>query len=307
MNISLPMLQTTLKKGWFTLSSIIKLMRPKHWVKNLFIFLPVFFAGQLSIIFSSIDLMTAFFSFSMAASAVYIFNDLLDVEKDKLHPTKKKRPIASGKITKPLAICISTLLAIIALSFSFLVNIQSIIGGYILLNILYTLSLKHIAIVDVSIISIGFVLRVLAGGIVANVLISKWIIIMTFLLAMFLAFGKRRDELLVASTHKEEKSIRPALSGYNLEFINLCLICVSVIIIIAYMLYCMSAEVIERMGTEKIYFTSFFVILGILRFLQIIIVEKKSGSPTEILWNDRFIQSVLIGWLGLFGYLIYVL
>lgn len=305
MNTSLPILQATLKKRWFLLNSIIKLMRPSHWVKNLFIFLPVFFAGQLKIIITSADLTIAFFTFSLAASAIYIFNDLLDVEKDRQHPQKKNRPIASGVINKPLAIGTSIILATISFFFSFLIKIPYIIGGYILLNILYTLKLKHIAIVDVSCISIGFVLRVLAGGIVANVLVSKWIIIMTFLLTMFLALGKRRNELLIEK--KEEKVIRPALSGYNLEFINLCLICVSVITIIAYILYCMSAEVIERIGTDKIYFTSFFVILGIFRFLQIIIVEKKSGNPTDILLKDRFIQLVLIGWISVFSYLIYAI
>lgn len=284
---------------------LLLLMRPSHWVKNLFLFLPIFFAGKLEQLFTSLDLWYGFVTFSLAASTVYIFNDFMDVEEDKKHPEKKHRPFAAGKISKPIGSLLGFLLAVIAIIFSFFIEIEEIIIGYILLNIFYTLYLKKISLLDVSIISVGFVLRVLAGGIIANIFISKWIIIMTFLLAICLAFGKRRDELIIANKVKQE--MKTSLSGYTLEFLNLCLVSVSVIIIVCYILYGVSPEVIERMGTDKIYLTSFFVILGIFRFLQIVIVEEKSGSPTNILLQDKFLQCVLFGWIVSFTYLIYFL
>ena len=280
-------------------------MRPSHWVKNLFLFLPIFFAGKLGELFTSFDLWFAFINFSLAASAVYIFNDIRDAEEDRQHPEKKHRPIAAEKISKSIGGTLGFFLLVAAVIFSFFIAIEEIIIGYILLNIFYTLYLKKIVLLDVSIISIGFVLRVLAGGMVTHTFVSKWIIIMTFLLAMCLAFGKRRDELILANNTKQE--IKISLPGYTLEFLNLCLASVSVIIIICYILYGVSPEVIERMGTDKIYLTSFFVILGVFRFLQIVIVEEKSGSPTNILLYDKFLQWVLFGWITSFTYLIYFL
>lgn len=280
-------------------------MRPSHWVKNLFLFLPIFFAGKLEQLFTSLDLWYGFVNFSLAASAVYIFNDFMDVEEDKKHPEKKHRPFAAGKISKFIGSIFGFFLTVVAVIFSFFIELEEIIIGYILLNIFYTLYLKKISLLDVCIISIGFVLRVLAGGMIANIFISKWIIIMTFLLAMCLAFGKRRDELIIVNKAKQE--MKNALYGYTLEFLNLCLVSVSVIIIVCYILYGVSPEVIERMGTDKIYLTSFFVILGIFRFLQIVIVEEKSGSPTNILLQDKFLQFVLFGWMASFTYLIYFL
>lgn len=285
------------------ITSIVALMRPKHWVKNLFIFLPAFFAGLLELIFFDYKLILAFISFCLAASTIYIFNDIMDVDKDQQHPKKKYRPIAANKVSVLEGYILMVVLLLIAVILAFTVGAQGVIISYIVLNILYTLKLKHISLLDVSIISIGFVLRVITGGIVGDLLISKWIILMTFLLAMCLGFGKRRDELKIAQ--EKNVDIRTALAGYNLDFLNICLVGMSMITIICYIMYTVSEDVIQRLNTEYIYITSFFVIMGILRFLQIVLVEEESGSPTDILLKDRFIQLVLLGWFLIFGFLIY--
>lgn len=284
-------------------ATFIKLIRVKDWSKNLFILLPLFFATKINLLFTDINIWFTFFAFCAAASSIYILNDILDVEKDRQHPEKKFRPIASGQISINVSYAIALILALIALYLSFLSNTHFLIATYIFINILYSLKLKHIALLDISIISFGFILRVLCGGMASNVFVSKWLILMTFLLAMCLGLGKRRDELMVANNG--EKNIRPALDGYTIEFINMGLVFMAVTTVICYIMYSVSEDVVNRLQTDKIYITSFFVIVGLLRFLQIAVVQEKSGSPTRILLEDRFMQLILLGWALSFFVIIY--
>ena len=280
---------------------MLKLLRPEQWLKNLFVFLPVFFNGQLLNVSSLLPCLIVFTAFSFAASSIYCFNDIYDIEADKLHPEKCKRPIASGIISKKTAyilMAISFLLSMLILFFfggearNVLI---ALVGFYYVINLAYTIELKRRAIIDVVIISVGFVLRVYVGGIASDIWISEWIVIMTFLLALFLAFAKRRDDVILHNSN-----------CYNLEFMNQIITLVATITIVAYIMYKLSSEVIQRFHTRYIYITAIFVLMGIIRYLQITIVDFKSGNPTKVLLQDRFIQCCVIGWIGSFSVIIYL-
>jgi decaprenyl-phosphate phosphoribosyltransferase len=178
-----------------------------------------------------------------------------------------------------------------------------IIGAYLLLNIFYSFFLKHIAIIDIVCIAIGFVLRVFAGGIAGDVPVSHWIIIMSFLLAVFLALAKRRDDLILAS---QGHNVRKSVDGYSLDFISSSMAIMASVVIVAYLLYTVSPETIARHGTDKLYLTSFWVIVGLLRYLQLTFVEGKTGSPTKLLLKDYFLQLTITLWIIIVFILIYV-
>jgi len=247
-----------------------------------------------------------FMVFSFMASVVYIINDLRDIEADKKHPRKQKRPLAAGKITPVQAILTACLLFIAAMALSaqmLSIRFVTVVLLYFFLNLFYTYYGKQISILDVVIISIGFVLRIKAGGIVGEIPLSQWIIVMVFLLALFLAIAKRRDDLVI----KEKMGIdlRVVSKQYTIDFLNIALSLITGVIIVAYLMYCLSPAVMDRMGTHRIFYTVLFVICGVLRYLQITIVDKESGSPSAVLLKDRFIQVVLAGWIVSFYFLVY--
>lgn len=282
--------------------SIGHLIRVHHWVKNLVVFLPVFFAG----IFLSnavFDVLGVFITFCLASSLVYVFNDLMDAKSDKVHPIKKNRPIPSGLISKFEAVVIlivfsvGTFLLIWQIDFAASVYVLA----YLVLNLAYTLLLKHISIIDVSCIGIGFVLRVIAGGVIAGVFVSHWMIIMTFLLSVSIAFAKRKSDLILMSGSSENETHK----GYSLEFIDVASGLSFSITLVAYVLYSISDSVIERIGSDKLYITSLFVFLGIMRYLQLSIVEKNTASPVKLFLSDRFLQFTIISWQILFIFIIY--
>ena len=286
-------------------NSIIVLLRPEHYVKNLFIFAPLFFSFKFNIINISNSLL-AFFLFSLVASSAYVFNDLMDIDEDRNHPIKKLRPLADGRVSFTSAKILIASLAIIPLLIAVTINMNLffVLFLYLALNFMYSLKLKHITIIDISIIAAGFILRLFAGSFSINEDLSMWIIIMTFLLALFLALAKRRDDVLLAiSGTKTRKNI----DGYNLEFINSAMVLMSGIIVVAYILFTTSAETINKFHTEYLYVTSFFVILGVLRYMQITFVEKDSGNPTYILYKDRFLQVIIISWLVSFYLMVKVI
>jgi decaprenyl-phosphate phosphoribosyltransferase len=286
------------------LKPYLKLIRPHQWLKNGFVLMPAFFAGKIAVLFGDYRLALAVVSFCAAASAVYIFNDIRDLERDKLHELKRNRPLATGDVPIRNAAVLMMVLAIAAAALAFIVGPAFLfaVAGYIAINVLYSLFVKHISVIDISFVAVGFVLRVIAGGIAAEVPVSKWIILMTFLLACCLALGKRRDDLLL---DVDKNDLRPALSGYTLTFIDVCLVVLSVTTIVCYIMYTVSEEVVHRLHTDNVYLTSVFVIIGILRFLQIAIVEQRSGSPTLILIKDTMIQAMVGLWILSFIVIIY--
>ena len=286
----------------------LALFRIKQWSKNAFIFLPLFFGRKLTFLPELINTFLAFLAFSFVASSIYCLNDLLDVEDDKLHPKKCKRPIASGLISENLARFLIFLLFFASGSILFFANlpiqVAFIILLYFVMNIAYCLKLKQIAIVDVIIISIGFVLRLFVGASAGDVKLSHWIVIMTFLLALFLAFAKRRDDFQIFI--RSGVKARSNIARYNSEYINTVLSVIIAIVLVSYIMYTVSPEVITAFGSDYIYITSIFVVLGLLRYLQVTIVDEKSGSPTDILFNDRFIQLSILGWILTFVYFLYL-
>lgn len=289
---------------------LIRLLRPQQWVKNLFVFLPMFFYGQLTDINALKNAVIAFVAFSLVASSVYCFNDLKDVESDKLHEKKRHRPIASGAVSPAEAVvCCIAAFCIGILATSLLPDYASLELAYILIaytiiNLAYCLKLKHIAIIDIVIVAVGFVLRILAGGFATATPISHWIVLLTFLLALFLAVAKRRDDVIIYE--QSGAKMRRNIDRYNRQFIDLALGIISTLCMMCYIMYSVSPEVVTRFGTSWLYLTSVFVLAGILRYLQLAIVDIRSGSPTQILLHDRFIQMCILGWLLTFALILYV-
>jgi len=283
----------------------LQLMRTKQWMKNLFIFTPMIFALQLFDLPSLWASFMAFVSFSLTASSLYIFNDIRDIKVDRLHPRKKFRPIASGKISVNSSYRISLALAVLGLSLGAFLDVNNLLVllCYILLNVAYTLKLKHIALIDIFCIALGFVLRLFMGGYATSIKLSHWIIVMTFLLAIFLALAKRRDDVIIFLNGGE---VRKSIEGYNLKLIDYSMALSAAVVLVAYLMYCMSVEVINKIGSSYIYITFPFVLLGLMRYLQITFVLEDSGSPTEILLKDRFMQLTLVGWMLTFVLLMYI-
>lgn len=294
----------TQKPDRSVLTEYLKLLRPHQWVKNLFVFIPAFFAAKVSLVYTTPRPLLAFLSFCLISSSVYILNDIRDVENDRAHAEKRRRPIASGSVKPANAGILMIALAAVALAIAVAAGreVLFVIAAYLVLNIAYSLFLKNISLVDISIIAVGFVLRVMAGGYAANVPVSKWLIMMTFLLACCLALGKRRDDLLL---DVEKTDLRPSLAGYTLPFIDTSLVVLSSVTTVCYIMYTVSDDVVARLHSEHVYLTSVFVIIGILRFLQIAIVEQQSGSPTMILLKDRLIQVMIAAWLASFFFILY--
>ena len=288
----------------------IQLLRPLQWVKNGFVFAPIFFSNHLLEWDFFLPTFIVFISFCLISSSIYCFNDLQDVEADRLHPKKCKRLIASGNISVKAGYAMMLLCLIGAfalLPFAKSVNtpyLYIIISGYWLMNIAYCLRLKQIAILDVSIIAIGFVMRVLIGGVTTDIWISHWLVLMTFLVTLFLAFTKRNDDFRLYEQTGQKPRI--SITGYNKTFINEATAIIGSVTMVSYIMYTMSPEVIERMGTRYVYLTSGWVLAGLLRYLQNMIVYGLSGSPTKSLVKDHFIQLCIIGWVASFFAIIYL-
>ncbi|GAA0563042.1 decaprenyl-phosphate phosphoribosyltransferase [Chitinophaga japonensis] len=284
----------------------LKLLRPHHWVKNLFLFIPLFFAGELFSLSVIRELIAAFFAFSLVASSVYIINDYKDIEADRRHPVKCKRPLASGAVSRPAALVFFVLCLGIGLALAWYVKPKFlfVVGIYFILNLFYSLGLKNISILDVIILSIGFVLRIRAGGIASDTAVSSWLVVMVFLLALFMAVAKRRDDVLIK--HASGQEMRKASKGYNMDFMNVVLALLSAVIIVCYLMYTLDPVTIERFRTYRLYYTTLFVIAGLLRYLQITYVDNNTGSPTKILYKDRFIQLTIALWILSFYVIIYL-
>jgi 4-hydroxybenzoate polyprenyltransferase len=284
----------------------LKLLRPKDWAKNLFLFIPSFFAREFNDVSNLILLFYGFIAFSCIASSIYIINDYRDREDDRKHPVKCKRPLASGSVspTAAIIICIILLFAGFGLAWWIRDKFLFVLAIYFLVNLGYSLGLKNIPILDIILLAVGFVLRIKSGSVIARVFLSEWIVIMVFLLAIFMAIGKRRDDVLLKLSSGTD--MRKSIKGYNLEFLNVMLALVSAVIIVSYFMYTMSPEVEARMGTYRLYYTCLFVMAGLMRYLQIIYVSSDSGSPTKILYKDRFIQLTLVLWIASFVLILYL-
>lgn len=293
------------------MNNILKLIRPHQWLKNAFVLMPMFFGGSLLDPEDIRASLLTFLAYSFVASSVYCFNDINDVEADRRHPVKCKRPLASGAVSMGTAWMLMALMFVLAALMTALLGDRGHIlkvGGvllfYYILNICYCAKLKQYAIVDVCIVAFGFVLRVLAGGFATDITLSKWLVLMTFLLTLFLSFAKRRDDVLRMNETGEPP--RKNTIRYNLTFINQAITITASVTLMCYIMYTVSPEVVARLGSDLLYLTSVFVLLGLLRYMQITVVDKKSGDPTKIMLRDRFTQLVVMLWALTFLILIYI-
>ncbi|NQX84816.1 MAG: UbiA prenyltransferase family protein [Flavobacteriaceae bacterium] len=268
------------------------------------IFLPGFFGGVLQNKENFGTLCFVFFFFSITASMVYVFNDLLDIEKDKLHPDKKKRPLASGAISKRkgIIIFIVMLLTLIGTSYFFKLNVLVVTFIYFAINVMYTIKLKEIPILELFIVASGFVFRILIGGTAIDVEPSKWILMLTFFSALYIVISKRRGELF----NNEIMTSRVVLKHYSLEFLNLAMALLVTISIMSYIMYTVEPIVISRFSTDKIYLTSFIVIFILLRHLQQSLVYNNTESPVAYFFKDKANFIAIVVWLITFYILIYI-
>lgn len=284
------------------------LIRPQQWIKNGFVLIPMFFGGRLLNVDDAIASVVTFFAFSFVASAIYCFNDIIDVEADRRHPVKCHRPIASGAVSVPTAYALMVILTLLSALLLFFLPQRAgetacIVAFYFLLNMAYCLWLKRHAIIDVCTVAFGFVLRILAGGMACDVAVSNWLVLMTFLLALFLSFAKRRDDVLRMNETGEPP--RRNTIRYNLTFVNQAITVTGTVTLVCYIMYTVSPEVVSRFHAPYLYLTSIFVLVGLLRYMQLTVVDEVSGDPTKILLRDRFTQAIVVAWIMSFLLIIY--
>lgn len=281
-----------------SISAVVKSMRPVQWTKNLFVFAALIFSQKFFEMGLLAETIAAFLIFCFLSGALYIFNDIWDINEDKSHPKKSKRPIASGELRRTAGVTLFILLSascLIAASFlSFYFFLAAL--TYFLLQMAYTVRLKHVVILDVFIIAAGFVIRVVAGGLVIQVPISSWLLVCTTLLALFIGMSKRRHELVLLNDRASDH--RPILKEYSAYLLDQMIAVVTASTLIAYCLYTISEETVEKFGTTHLVYTSAFVLYGIFRYLYLVHQKGKGGSPEEIIIQDKPLLINILLWVG---------
>ena len=282
----------------------LKLLRLHHWVKNGFIGAVLFFTPTLLNAHNLLWIGLGFLAWSFVASAIYIFNDWQDRENDRLHPVKKNRPLAAGTVSPQLALAMGAVLGAGGVGLALWLSpvFLAYLATYVVINTAYSLRLKHVAIIDVMCIAAGFVLRLLAGAALIEAQASVWIVVLTGMLALFLGFAKRRDDIVKRLSHDHRKS----LDGYSRPFIDTVMAITAGAALVSYLLYTTDTDVMARLGTQHLYYTAPFVIFAVLRYLQIAMVEERSGSPTLIFLTDKAILLAGVLWVLTFAGLIYL-
>jgi len=289
------------------MKSMFKLWRIYQYPKNLFVLAPLFFSGELltgSKFYLAFLTMTAF---CLMSSAMYIFNDWMDMDLDRQHPIKKNRPLASGSVIQPLAFLMMIVLIVLGIFICVYINwsVLLIAATYLTLMTAYSIWLKHQPILDLLIIALGFILRIFAGGFAIGVFVSPYLVMMTFFLAMFLALGKRHDEFIYCKTHKITP--RPALNGYSNRLFDVAIGAVVTLMISGYFM-----DTVTNLNSPLVlkspysYLTTFFVIAGIMRYLQLIYVKKKSSDPSYLIFHDGILLSIVLLWILSLFVILYV-
>ena len=279
------------------ISELLVIIRPYHWIKNLFVFAPLVFSGRFTQIDMCLKTTLAFISFCLVSSAIYAVNDVCDQAEDRQHPIKKFRPVACGAITPGSAMLLSVILVVLGLAIASFLNrsVFLVVLLYILINIAYSLVIKHIAILDVLTISAGFVLRIVGGGMSISVVPSYWLILCTVMISIFLGFTKRRVELLAVDT--QQNNSRPVLKDYSIAFLDQVISMVTGATILAYALYTVDEHTLMVLGTRAMLLTLPFVIYGLLRYIYIIYHLKQCADPTENLIHDLPTVINLVLWV----------
>ena len=276
---------------------IIQTLRPHHWSKNLFVFAALVFSKRLFESHSFTQSLIGFALFSLASGAAYIFNDINDIKSDSQNPQKRLRPIAAGKISIPLSIGLFIILGTVSIIASYWIKptFGLIILIYIVLNMLYSVILKHIVIVDVMVIAAGFLMRVMAGAELIDVYPSKWLILCTILLSLFLALGKRRNEIMIMG--EQTNNHRQVLKHYNAYFLDQMIVVVMAATLMAYMLYTVSEETVNFFGTKYLIWTVPFVLYGLFRYFYLVHRKEKDIYPVELLLRDLPLLIDIMLWL----------
>lgn len=284
---------------------LLRSLRPAQWVKNIFVLLPVAFAGELDDPEALLRAVIAFAVFCALSSSVYLLNDLVDRERDRLHPVKRHRPLASGALQPAPALAAALLLLFGALAVAGWLGTTVLVlsGAYLLQNVLYSMLLKHVVILDIMVVAVGFVLRVLMGGQAVGVAVSQWLLLCTIFLALFLAASKRRHELLLLEGEAVRQ--REVLGHYSTGFVDQIIHVVTASTLMAYALYTTSDETIERFGPYLLY-TVAFVLFGIFRYLYLVYQVRHPKNPTEAMLTDPPFVLNLVLWAGTVGALLYL-
>ena len=285
----------------------IKSLRFKQqWVKNIFIFAPMVFALHFTQLRYVKNGLIAFILFGVVTGCVYIINDCIDKNSDRFHPIKRKRPIASGQLNISTALSgVVILLSLdLFLIYRFNTDFFLIAVIYIIINILYSVYLKRVVILDVLIIALGFVLRVLIGGVIDQIILSPWILIMTFLLSIFLGLVKRRQEIVRLNLPTDQVNTRHTLKLYNISLLDQLISLTTATTLISYIMYVLNPGIQMKFNTENLYFTIPFVVFGIFRYLYLIYTEEKGESPEEIIFSDLPFTLNIILWVIVFIVLI---
>jgi 4-hydroxybenzoate polyprenyltransferase len=271
-----------------TARALVRTMRPRQWVKNVFVAAPLVFARHLADPAYVLRTGLAVLAFCALSGAVYAFNDVHDCEADRLHPTKRHRPIACGDLSERAALISAGLLAVGALGGCLALGweLAAIAGLYLVENLAYSLGLKKIAFVDIALIASGFLLRVLAGATAIAVPASRWLLLCTALLALFLGLGKRAHELTWATHHQRANTTRAALAGYRIEIVRIAMIALAVVTCAAFVAYTLSPHTIEFFGTNRLVYVAPFVALGLIRFSMLALWRPSEGPPTDAMLRD---------------------
>lgn len=280
-----------------TLKDVVHLLRPSQWTKNGVVFAALIFAKHLFVVDQFLAVMGGFWCFCMVASGCYVMNDLRDCERDRQHPLKSLRPLPSGRVSQSVAVVLSIALMIAGLAFAAVLHtgFAVLVFAYLLLQVAYTFAFKDVVILDVMSIATGFVIRAVAGGVIIAVPVSQWLVICTFLGALFLGFCKRRHELVLLEGRATEH--RESLREYSPYFLDQMISVVTASTVVAYAIYTASPEVREKLGTENLYLTIPFVLFGIFRYLYIVHQREEGGNPTQVLLTDRPIIACVLLWI----------
>jgi 4-hydroxybenzoate polyprenyltransferase len=285
-------------------TAVIVSLRPRQWVKNLFVFAGLMFSQQLFTP-QAWRAAAAFALFCGLSGAIYLLNDVADAEKDRLHPVKRRRPVASGALPRGAALVIGIGLLVVSLAVSFALGTRFglVAVGYGVLLTAYSVWLKHLVILDVLTVAVGFVLRAVAGAVAVDADISGWLLICTVLIALFLALGKRRHEYL--TLHGDAAAHRPILAEYSEGFIDQMIAVVTASTVTAYALYTMSPETVAKFQTRLLPLTLPFVLYGIFRYLYLLYRRELGGNPSDLVLSDRALLLNTVFWIGALLVLIY--
>lgn len=285
--------------------AVVRQLRPRQWTKNLAVFAPLLFAKRALDGTAVWHATLAVAAFCFLASSIYVLNDWLDREKDRLHPEKRRRPIASGQLGGGLALVIGLVCFAVGAGLTWLASpeLVPVAGGYLILQVLYSFLLKHQVILDVLVIAVGFVLRVIGGGVAISVPVSNWLYLCTLLLAVFLGFAKRRNEL--TSLANDASGHRAALSDYSLPLLDQLISVVSAACVVAYGLYTVSEDTVAHVGSDALKYTVPFVLYGIFRYLYLMHRRNAGGSPERVLLSDPPLIIDLLLYVAVVGWALY--